>query len=125
MNMLFTHKLSTFVGRAIPIVGWVILARDVTDISFHAVRLYNNIDDTLARVMAPIEPWNGQSLITLRKKTLMPNMSINLDMKLDPEDAAECLQNVFDAFGMDTDQVTFSLYYSKKPARPCLLLSGC
>lgn len=47
------------------------------------------VDDTLARVMALIEPWNGQSLITFRKKTLMPDMSINLDMKLDPEDAAE------------------------------------
>ncbi|MFB6328517.1 DUF1493 family protein [Pantoea deleyi] len=75
------------------------------------------VDDTLARVMALIEPWNGRSLITFRKKTLMPEMSINLDMKLDPEDAAQCLQNVFDAFRMDSDQVTFSLYYPKKPAR--------
>jgi len=44
-RILFTHKLSTFVGRAIPVVGWVIMARDVADISFHSVRLYN----TLAR----------------------------------------------------------------------------
>ncbi|CAH6380976.1 Putative phage related protein (plasmid) [Pantoea agglomerans] len=42
-RILFTHKLSTFVGRAIPVVGWVILARDVADISFNSVRLYNAI----------------------------------------------------------------------------------
>jgi len=42
-RILFTHKLSTFVGRAIPVVGWVILARDVADISFNSVRLYNTI----------------------------------------------------------------------------------
>lgn len=73
------------------------------------------VDDTQARVMALIEPWNGRSLLTFRKKTLTPEMSLNLDMKLDPEDAAECLQNVFDAFGMDSDPVNFSLYYPKKP----------
>jgi len=73
------------------------------------------VDDTQARVMALIEPWNGRSLLTFRKKTLTPEMSLNLDMKLDPEDAAECLQNVFDAFGMDSDRVTFSHYYPKNP----------
>lgn len=82
------------------------------------------VDDTLARVIALIEPWNGQSLITFRKKTPMPDMSINLDMKLDPEDAAECLLNVFDAFGMDSDQVTFSLYYPKNPREAMTLTIG-
>jgi len=43
-RILFTHKLSTFVGRAIPVAGWVILARDVAGISFNSVRLYNTID---------------------------------------------------------------------------------
>lgn len=73
------------------------------------------VDDLQARVMALIEPWNGRSLLTLWKRTLTPEMSLNLDMKLDPEDVAECLQNVFDTFGMDADQVTFSLYYPKSP----------
>lgn len=73
------------------------------------------VDDTQTRVMALIEPWNGRSLLTFRKKTLTPETSLNLDMKLDPEDAAECLQNVFDAFAMDSDQVTFSLYYPENP----------
>jgi hypothetical protein len=65
--------------------------------------------------MALIEPWNGRSLLTFRKKTLTPETSLNLDMKLDPEDAAECLQNVFNAFEMDSDQVTFSFYYPENP----------
>ncbi|MEN4646265.1 DUF1493 family protein [Pantoea agglomerans] len=82
------------------------------------------VDDTQARVMALIEPWNGRSLLTFRKKTLTPEMSLNQDMKLDPEDAAECLQNVFDAFGMDSDQVTFSLYYPKNPREAIPLTIG-
>lgn len=39
----WTHKLSTFIGRAVPVVGWMILARDVADISFHTVNRYNTI----------------------------------------------------------------------------------
>lgn len=73
------------------------------------------VDDTQARVMALIEPWNGRSLLTFRKKTLTPETSLNLDMKLDPEDAAECLQNVFEEFGMDSDRVMFSHYYPSNP----------
>jgi hypothetical protein len=82
------------------------------------------VDETQARVMALIEPWNGRSLLTFRKKTLTPDMSLNLDMKLDPEDAAECLQNVFDAFEMDSDQVMFSLYYPKNPREAIPLTIG-
>ncbi|MGC1072844.1 DUF1493 family protein, partial [Pantoea agglomerans] len=37
---------------------------------------------------------------------------------------AECLQNVFDAFGMDSDQVTFSLYYPKNPREAIPLTIG-
>ncbi|AMG56211.1 MULTISPECIES: DUF1493 family protein [Pantoea] len=82
------------------------------------------VDDTQARVMALIEPWNGRSLLTFRKKTLTPEMSLNLDMKLDPEDAAECLQNVFDEFGMDSDEVAFSRYYPKSPREAIPLTIG-
>lgn len=82
------------------------------------------VDDIVVRVMALIESWNGRSLITFRKKTLMPEMSINLDIKLDPEHAAGCLQNVFDAFVMDSDQVTFSLYYPKNPRKAIPLKIG-
>ncbi|MGP2446635.1 hypothetical protein ACVW06_000109 [Pantoea ananatis] len=73
------------------------------------------VDDIQSRVMALIEPWNGRALLTFRKKTLTPETSLNLDMKLDPEDAAECLQSVFEAFGMDSDQVMFSRYYPRNP----------
>ncbi|WP_264253681.1 DUF1493 family protein [Pantoea sp. RSPAM1] len=62
--------------------------------------------------------------MTFRKKTLPPEMSLNLDMKLDPEDAAECLQNVFDAFGMDSVGVAFSRYYPKKPREAFPLTIG-
>jgi len=40
---IMTQKLGTFVGRSIPLVGWVILAADVSIISFKAVSKYNII----------------------------------------------------------------------------------
>lgn len=38
-----THKVSTFVGRAIPVVGWVILSYDLVQITFNTVTKYNSI----------------------------------------------------------------------------------
>lgn len=43
LKVIMTHKISTFVGRAMPVVGWIILANDVTQITFHTVRKYNSI----------------------------------------------------------------------------------
>lgn len=40
---VMTQKLATFVGRTIPLVGWVILAADVSIILFNAVNKYNTI----------------------------------------------------------------------------------
>lgn len=40
---VMTQRLGTFVGRSIPLVGWVILAADVSLISFKAVNKYNTI----------------------------------------------------------------------------------
>ncbi len=36
-------KISTFVGRTIPVVGWLILAFDVSQITYKTVRDYNTI----------------------------------------------------------------------------------
>jgi len=38
-----TAKISAFVGRTIPVVGWAILASDVSLISYKTVRDYNEI----------------------------------------------------------------------------------
>ncbi|WP_129544316.1 MULTISPECIES: STM2901 family protein [Serratia] len=50
MRVILTRKMGTFVGRAVPVVGWIILAKDVTEISFKSVTRYNSIargDDKL------------------------------------------------------------------------------
>lgn len=36
-------KISTFVGRTVPVVGWAVLASDVSQISYKTVRDYNKI----------------------------------------------------------------------------------
>ncbi|EPC5538683.1 DUF1493 family protein [Salmonella enterica] len=36
-------KISAFTGRAIPVVGWIILASDVSQIAYRTVRDYNRI----------------------------------------------------------------------------------
>ncbi|WP_321799884.1 STM2901 family protein [Caballeronia sp. J97] len=43
LRIKFTRNLGAFVGRAIPGVGWVLLASDVSTILFRSVHLYNDI----------------------------------------------------------------------------------
>lgn len=43
LRIKFTRNLGAFVGRAIPGVGWVLLATDVSTILFRSVLLYNNM----------------------------------------------------------------------------------
>lgn len=64
-------------------------------------------------LLALVEPWNGRSLLTLKKKVITVDTSLNQDMNIDPEDAAELLTEVLDAFGMQPDEVDFSCYYPR------------
>ncbi len=43
LNIIMVRKIGTFVGRAIPVLGWVILASDVSQIALNTVRHYNLI----------------------------------------------------------------------------------
>lgn len=43
VKRIMTRKLGTFVGRTIPVVGWVILASDVSIIGYKATKKYNTI----------------------------------------------------------------------------------
>ena len=36
-------KIGTFTGRAIPVVGWILLANDVSQITYRTIRDYNRI----------------------------------------------------------------------------------
>nr|WP_240702508.1 hypothetical protein [Trinickia terrae] len=43
LRIKFTRSLGVFVGRAIPGVGWVILAADVSTIIYRSVTAYNSL----------------------------------------------------------------------------------
>lgn len=43
MKRIMTHKLGTFVGRSIPVLGWVIMAADVAEIGWKTTVKYNRI----------------------------------------------------------------------------------
>lgn len=43
LKIFWVNNLGAFVGRAVPVVGWVILAKDVAQISFRTVHRYNLI----------------------------------------------------------------------------------
>ncbi|CAI1511535.1 Uncharacterised protein [Serratia quinivorans] len=43
LKIRMVRKMGTFVGRAIPVLGWVILAKDITEISFRTTIHYNTI----------------------------------------------------------------------------------
>jgi hypothetical protein len=40
---VLTHKLSVFIGRTLPGVGWILMARDVATIGYQTVLKYNRI----------------------------------------------------------------------------------
>ncbi|AOR59290.1 hypothetical protein C5E22_14425 [Pectobacterium parmentieri] len=43
IKKIMTLKLSTFVGRTIPVIGWLVLAVDVSLIGYEATTRYNRI----------------------------------------------------------------------------------
>lgn len=43
LKIKMVAKISTFTGRAIPVVGWIIMASDVSQIAYHTVTDYNRI----------------------------------------------------------------------------------
>ncbi|WP_261430733.1 STM2901 family protein [Serratia quinivorans] len=43
LRLRMVRKMGTFVGRAVPVLGWVILAKDITEISFRSTVKYNRI----------------------------------------------------------------------------------
>jgi len=43
LKIFWVNNLGTFTGRAVPVVGWLILAKDVAQISFRTVHRYNLI----------------------------------------------------------------------------------
>jgi len=40
---MMTNNLGAFVGRTIPVIGWVLLASDVAQITYKTVNTYNTI----------------------------------------------------------------------------------
>lgn len=43
LRIKMVSRIGTFVGRAVPVVGWVILASDISQISARTLRDYNRI----------------------------------------------------------------------------------
>lgn len=43
LKFYMTRKIGTFVGRAVPVVGWIILASDVSEIGWRTLRDYDRI----------------------------------------------------------------------------------
>ncbi|MBW7983824.1 STM2901 family protein [Enterobacillus tribolii] len=43
MKIIMTKKLSTFVGRAVPVIGWFVIAADVAQIAWNTTSAYNRI----------------------------------------------------------------------------------
>ena len=43
LKIRMVAKIGTFMGRAIPVVGWILLANDVSQITYRTIRDYNLI----------------------------------------------------------------------------------
>ncbi|CCJ78744.1 Putative membrane protein [Cronobacter muytjensii 530] len=43
LKIFWVNNLGAFVGRAVPVLGWIILAKDVSLISYNTVNHYNKL----------------------------------------------------------------------------------
>lgn len=43
LKVILTHRLDVFVGRSIPGLGWILLAKDVTEIGYNTTIKYNRL----------------------------------------------------------------------------------
>ena len=43
LKIIMVRKISAFTGRAIPVLGWIILASDISQISYRTLKDYNRI----------------------------------------------------------------------------------
>lgn len=71
------------------------------------------MDGIEKRVYQLIEPWCGRSWLTLKKYPLSGETTLNHSLNMDPEEAAELIMEIFDAFGMDSDAMNFEVYFTK------------
>ena len=57
--------------------------------------------------------FGNRSWLTFKKHLLSGETTLNHSLNMDPEEAAELIIEIFDAFGMDSDVMNFDAYFSK------------
>ncbi|VDZ94105.1 acyl carrier protein [Salmonella enterica subsp. enterica] len=102
-------KISAFTGRAIPVVGWIILASDVSQIAYRTVRDYNRIargsdknmvSDTLEqRIYELVRSHDG--IYLFKKKELTPSTDLDSDLRLEDDEALALMDDFFTTFNVD------------------------
>lgn len=69
------------------------------------------------RIFELIKPWNGRSWLTFKMPTMTRETSLNHSMRMDPEEAAELLQEIFNEFEMDFNKMNFERYFSTSKSK--------
>lgn len=72
------------------------------------------VDTIEQRIYELIKPWCGRSWLTRRAPELTGETSLNITLKMDPEDTAELLVTLFSEFGLNPDDVDLSVYYPRR-----------
>ncbi len=65
------------------------------------------------RVYEIVSPYNGRSWRTFKIPPLTGSTSLNIDMKIDEEEAYIMLTELFEEFGMDIDDINFFAYFPR------------
>lgn len=71
------------------------------------------VDLVEKRVYEIVSPFNGRSWRTFKIPPLTGSTSLNIDMKIDEEEAYMMLNELFEEFGMDIDDLNFFAYFPK------------
>lgn len=64
-----------------------------------------------ARIFELVEMYNGRSWRTFKKPNLTLETSLNNDMKIDPEEAYDLLDDIFTEFGLVHGDMNFETYF--------------
>lgn len=72
------------------------------------------VDTVEKRVYELIEPWNGITWSKLRVLPLTGDTSLNHTMNMDPIEAAELIEEIFNAFDMNCQDMKFDVYFAKR-----------
>lgn len=75
------------------------------------------VDQLEQRIHELITPYNPRRWLTNKRVPLTGETSLNMTIEMDEEEAYELLNEIFDEFGMNIEDINFFAYFPKSLRR--------